>query len=164
MAQPGRNASPDEILRPDRTFFTTTKTHMGKRLLQSERNAGLLIDVLRSLVKENALELHDFVIMPDHVHLLLTVYGDRTIEKAMQLVKGRFSYRLSHEFDHKGEVWQRGFSEVQVIGKQSFEQHRAYIAMNPVNAGLVQEGEEYPFCFRTLAKRKVAGAKTQEVG
>jgi len=164
MARPGRNASPDEILRPDRTFFTTTKTYMGKRLLQSERNANLLIDVLRSLVKENAFELHDFVIMPDHVHLLLTVHDNTTVEKAMQLVKGRFSYRLSHEFAHKGEVWQRGFSEVQVLGKQSFEQHQAYIKNNPINAGLVREGEEFPFCFCTLAKRKLAGAKAQAVG
>jgi len=47
---------------------------MGKRLLQSERNAGLLIDVLRSFVAEREFTIHDFVIMPDHVHLLLTVY------------------------------------------------------------------------------------------
>ena len=44
---------------------------MGRRLLQSERNAELLIDVLRSLVAERRFELHDFVIMPDHVHLLV---------------------------------------------------------------------------------------------
>jgi putative transposase len=124
MSRPGRNATPDEILRRDRTFFTTTKTFMGKNLLQSERNARLLIDVLRSVVKEHAFELHDFVIMPDHLHLLLTVHEEMTIEKAMQLVKGRFSYRLSHEFEHLGEVWQRGFSEVQVLGKQNFEPHR----------------------------------------
>jgi putative transposase len=163
MARPGRNASPDEILRPDRIFFTTTKTFMGKRLLQSERNANLLIEVLRSLVKENSFELHDFVVMPDHVHLLLTVHGDTTVEKAMQLIKGRFSYRLSHEFGHKADVWQRGFSEVQVLGKQSFEQHRVCIAENPIEAGLERAGEEYPYCYRTLANRKAAGAEAQEL-
>ena len=54
----------------------------------------LLIDVLRSLVAERKFKLHDFVIMPDHVHLLIEVGDDMTIEKAMQLIKGRFSYRL----------------------------------------------------------------------
>ena len=67
---------------------------MGRRLLQSERNASLLIDVLRSLATERKFELHDFVVMPDHLHLLLTVRDEMTIEKAMQLVKGRFSHRL----------------------------------------------------------------------
>ena len=163
MARPGRNASPSEILRPNRTFFATTNAFTGKHLLQSERNANLLIEVLRSLVSEKAIEMHDFVIMPDHIHLLVTVPGDSTIEKTMQLVKGRFSHRLSHELGFKGEVWQRGFSEVQVLGKQSFEQHRTYIANNPVKAGLVAEGEEFPFCYVTLARRKSAGAKAQEL-
>jgi putative transposase len=154
MAHPARNALPAEILNPSRTFFATTGTHMGRRVLQSERNADLLIDVLRSLVAERRFELHDFVIMPDHLHLLLTIYDEMTIEKAMQLIKGRFSYRLSHEFGHKGEVWQRGFTEEQVMNKASFETHREYIAQNPVKARLVPSADEYPFCFRYLANRK----------
>jgi len=128
---------------------------MGRRLLQSERNAGLLIDVLRSLAAERKFKLHDFVIMPDHVHLLIEVVGEMTIEKAMQLIKGRFSHRLSHEFGYKGEVWQRGFTEAQVKNKQTFEAHRAYIAENPVKAGLAASIEEYPFCFCSLARKKL---------
>jgi putative transposase len=154
MAHPARNAAPANILNPSRIFFATTNTSMGKGLLQSERNAGLLIDVLRSLVAERKFELHDFVIMPDHLHLLLTVYDEMTIEKAMQLIKGRFSHRLSREFGYKGEVWHRGFTEEQVMNRESFEGHRAYIAQNPVKAGLAAAPEEYSFCFRYLAKRK----------
>jgi len=129
--------------------------------LQTERNATLLIDVLRSLVAERQIVIEDFVVMPDHFHLLLTLSDEITIEKAMQLIKGRFSYRLSHEFGHKGEVWQRGFSEVQVIGREAFETHREYITRNPVKAGLVRHGESFPFCFETLAKRKKAGAEAR---
>jgi putative transposase len=161
MAIPSRKASPDNILRPARTFFTTTKTFTGKRLLQTERNANLLIDVLRSLVTEKAFQLHDFVIMPDHVHLLLTVSGEITVEKAMQLVNGRFSFRLSKEFGFEGEVWQRGFSEVQVMGQKSFETHRDYIAQNPVAAGFVDSPAAFPFCYQYLASKKAAGAKAQ---
>ena len=161
MAQPSRNASSNAILSPARTFFATTKTSMGRRLLQSERNATLLIDVLRSLVAERKFNLHDFVIMPDHLHLLLTVEDEMTIEKAMQLIKGRFSHRLAKEFGHLGEVWQRGFSEVQVLGQESFSQHRAYIAANPVKAGLVERPDQFPCCFQLLANKKVAGAKAQ---
>jgi len=127
---------------------------MGRRLLQSERNAKLLVDVLRSLVAQRKFELHDFVVMPDHLHLLLTVYDEMTIEKAMQLIKGRFSHRLSHEFGYKGEVWQRGFTEEQVMNRESFRAHREYIAQNPVKVGLVASADEFPFCFRNLAKTK----------
>ena len=114
----------------------------------------MLVDVLRSLVAERKFKLLDFVVMPDHVHLLIEVAGDMTIEKAMQFVKGRFSHRLSHEFGFIGEVWQRGFTEEQVMNQQSLEAHRAYIGENPVRAGLARSAEEYPFSFRYLARKK----------
>jgi putative transposase len=147
MAHPGRNATAASILNPSRTFFVTTGTSMGRRVLQSERNAELLIDVLRSLVAEGRFELHDFVIMPDHLHMLLTVYSEMTIEKAMQLIKGRFSYRLSHEFGYQGETWQRGFTEVHIMNRESFEKHSEYIAQNPVKAGMVASADGFHFVF-----------------
>ena len=156
MAKLARNASPEQVLQSERTFFVTTKSSMGRRLLQSERNATLLIEVLRSCVAERKFELHNFVIMPDHLHLLLTVDGEMTIEKAMQLVKGRFSYRLKKEFGYPGEVWQRGFSEERSDSSESFSRHREYIAQNPVKAGLVDSPEQFPFCYTYLAKRNRA--------
>jgi len=47
MARPSRNSDPDQLLSSERTFFVTTKMSMGRALLQSERNAILLLDVLR---------------------------------------------------------------------------------------------------------------------
>ena len=161
MARPARHANPSQVLSPSRTFFVTTKTSMGRALLQSERNATLLIDVLRSYVAGRKFQLHDFVVMPDHVHLLITVGGAMTIERAMQFVKGGFSFRLRKESGYLGEVWQRGFSEVRVDDRESFLRYRDYIAENPVKAGLVDSPEEFPYCFTYLAKQKAAGAKAR---
>ena len=159
MAKPARNANPDKVVSSAHTFFVTTKTSQGRPLLQSERNATLMIDVLRGYVAARKFRVHDFVVMPNHVHLLMTVGAGITIEKAMQLIKGRFSYRLKKEFGYMGEVWQRGFSEERVEDRQSFWQHREYIAGNPVKAGLVDSSEKYPYCFTYLANGKAAGAK-----
>ena len=159
MARPARNASPENILSSARTFFETTRTSQGRSLLQSERNATLMIDVLRSYVAAGKFRLHDFVVMPDHAHVLLTVGADMTIEKAMQFIKGGLSYRLKKECGYLGEVWQRGFSEVRVENRLSFLKHREYIAANPVRAGLVASPEKYPYCFAYLASRKRQGLK-----
>jgi REP-associated tyrosine transposase len=158
MATPTRHSNSKEIVRTSRTFFVTTKTSMGRALLQSDRNAMLFIDVLRSYVAAKKFKVHDFVVMPDHVHLLITVSGEMSIEKAVQFIKGGFSYRLKKELGHCGEVWQRGFSEVN--DEDSFAKHREYIVQNPVKRGLVSEPEAYPYCFKYLATRK-AGAKAQ---
>jgi putative transposase len=117
----------------------------------------LLIDVLRSNVAAGKFQIHDFVIMPDHIHLLMTLPGDVSVEKAMQLIKGGFSYRLKREFGFHGQVWQRGFSEVRIVDGQSFLRHRAYIVQNPVKSGLVDRAEEWPYCYSYRQRKRRRG-------
>jgi putative transposase len=163
MARPVRHSLSEQIPSHKRTFFATTRTSLSRRVFQSELNALLLVDILRSCVAAKEFLLHDFVIMPDHVHLLLTVDGKTTIERAMQLIKGRFSYRIKKETGYLGEVWQGGYSEVRVEDQESYSKHVEYIAQNPVKAGLVDSPEQYPFCFSSLAKKKAQGLKPSSV-
>jgi putative transposase len=121
----------------------------------------LLIDVLRSNVAARKFQLYDFVIMPDHLHLLMELPNDISIERAMQLVKGGFSYHLRKEHGFHGEVWQRGFSEVRVNDRQAWLQYREYIEQNPVKAGLVEASEQYPYSYTYLAKKKAQGLKAE---
>ena len=162
MSKPTRNADSAHRLDNDRTFFATSKMYRGQRLLQSERNASLLIDVLRTCVSKRAFRVHDFVITPDHIHLLITVDGSTTIERAMQLIKGGFSYRLKKDHGYLGEVWQRGFSDARVEDRASYERYRQYIASNPVNAGLANSALEYPYTYFSLARQKAQGLKPIE--
>jgi putative transposase len=156
MARPTRHSTPDQITESNRTFFATTRTSMSRRLFQSERNANLLVDVLRSCVAAKDFKLHDFVIMPDHVHLLITVDEHLSIDKVMQLIKGRFSYRLKKEEKYLGEVWQKGFSEVRIYDQEAHDRFRNYIAQNPVKAGLVEQPLQYPYSLSYLTAKKAA--------
>jgi putative transposase len=61
MAKPAPNASSEAILSSERVFFATTKTSAGRRILQSERNAMLLLEVLRSNAAAGKFQLHDVV-------------------------------------------------------------------------------------------------------
>jgi putative transposase len=121
--------------------------------------ANLLIEVLRDQMRTKRFLVHHFVVMPDHVHILVTVPGEMSIEKAMQLIKGGFSFRAVKELNFRGEVWQRGFSDVQVSDEQSFQVHREYIDNNPVKAGIALSPEDYPYGSASLTARKRAGAK-----
>jgi putative transposase len=121
----------------------------------------LFIDVLRSTMRSGRITVHDFVIMPNHVHILMTVPGEMSLEKAMQLIKGGFSFRANKELGFCGEIWQRGFSDVRINDESSFQQHREYIENNPVKAGLASTPEEYRGGSAYLKKQKRAGAEAQ---
>jgi putative transposase len=124
-----------------RTFFVTTTTADRRRLFQVERNAELFLEILQQNRSKGRLHLHAFVIMPDHVHLLLTPAEDIPLEKAMQFIKGGFSFQLKSQL----EVWTRSFNEHRIRTPQDYQHHVAYIEQNPVRARLVEKAQDYRF-------------------
>ena len=156
MARPSRHASPAQILSSSRRFLVTSKTDAGRNLLQSERHAALFIEVLREYVRQKKFEVVDFVVMPNHVHVILSLGADMTVEKAAGMIKGRFSFRVKDEMGYLGEVWQPGYSEERMDSLEALRRCQQYIAENPVKAGLAKDPDEYPYCFRYLAKEKKA--------
>ena len=144
MAIPSRHADPGRVLSNARTFFVTSSIQGKRSLLQSDRSARLFIEVVYEYRGQSKCQLHEFVVMPDHFHLLLTV-GEISVERAVQLVKGGFAYRAGKTLGFKAPVWQKGFSEVRVIDGKAYENQRRYIHNNPVERHLAVRAEEYPY-------------------
>ena len=69
------------------TYFVTTNLFERKQLFQVEKIARLFLEVLFNYRKEKKYLLHEFVVMPDHFHLILTPTGI-TLERAMQFMNG----------------------------------------------------------------------------
>ena len=145
MSRPVRNADPLYVLAAERTFFVTSSTWGKRSLLQSERAAALLIDVLYHYRRQRRFSLHEFVIMPDHFHLLLTVDSETTVEKAVHFIKGGFAFRAGRELGLRAPVWQKGFSEMRVNDSGAFAKMRTYIHENPVKRLLAAATADYPY-------------------
>ena len=71
--------------------------------------------VLYDYRAQGKFRLHEFVVMPDHFHVLLTVEAELSIEKAVQFTKGGFAFRAGRELRFRAPVWQKGFSEVRIL-------------------------------------------------
>ena len=145
MSIPKRHSSPENIKSRQRTFFVTTSTDGKRGLLQTERMAMLLIDVMFHYRNQGEYKLHEFVVMRNHFHVLITVGQATTVERAVQLIKGGFSYRARRELGVTRAIWQRGFSEDRVRSLEEYHNFRNYIYNNPVRAGLARTPEEYPY-------------------
>src|SRR5664280_72004 len=103
-----------------RTFFTSSATWQRRLILQSDPLCDLLLDVLRENRVKQRLQVHEFVFMPDHVHLILTPAPLVTLEKAMQFIKGGFSYRAKKEMGLNFEIWQKGYNEHRIRNAEEF--------------------------------------------
>jgi putative transposase len=138
-------AEPEQIASHARTFFVTSSTCDKRNLLQSDRAAGLFVKVLYEYRAQGKFRLHEFVVMPDHFHVLLTVGSEISVEKAVQFIKGGFAFRVGKELGVKAPFWQKGFSEVRILDSPAYLQVREYIRNNPVKRRLTRTAEQYPF-------------------
>ena len=121
------------------TFFVTSATYNRRSLFQVPANADLFIATMQPYRHGGHYKQHAFVVMPDHVHMLLTPQGI-TLERAIGLIKGGFS----HEIGSKLPVCQRGFTDHRVRDREESETRRQYNHDNPVRARIVAKAELYP--------------------
>jgi len=124
-----------------RTYFVTAVTAQRRSLFQVTATAELLEQTILDYRSQGKFLLHAFVIMPDHFHALITPAPQVSLEKAMQFIKGGFSFRLKSKLD----VWMRSFNESQIMSEEKFINSIRYIQANPVRRGLVGSPNEYPF-------------------
>ena len=124
-------------------YFITASAFQKQSLFQSERMARLFLDVLFSYRRQRRYLLHEFVLMPDHFHVLIT--PTETLERALQLIKGGLSFRAKKELGFGGEIWEKSFHDRRVRDWEEYCAFRRYIHMNPVKRGLVAVPEQYPY-------------------
>ena len=107
------------------TYFVTASTFEKKCILQSEGMAALLINVLSHYQQQGKYHLREFAVMPNHFHLLITPIYPVTLEKAVQFIKGGFSYRVKKELSVAGEFWQTSFYDRRVRDAEEYGRYES---------------------------------------
>jgi putative transposase len=136
-------------IRPGMSYVTTA-TRDRRPIFEISRAADLFIDTLLHYRTLGHYKLHAYVVMPDHVHLILTPQSI-TLEQAVALIKNGFEYRL----DTKQPVWEDGFTGYSVANIRDLEVVRAYLHQLPVRAGMAAATELYP---HSSAHRQAPGS------
>jgi putative transposase len=95
---------------------------------------------------QGAYSVHSYVVMPDHLHVVLTPGMTTTIEKAVGLIKGGSSFDIGKSIPIKFPVWHAGFAEHLIRDREDYESHVRYIDSNPIKARLASEPGEYLHC------------------
>jgi len=117
---------------PACTYFVTTKTWQNRAVFRVSEVAEIVVTRLITCRDQGAYLLHEFVVMPDHFHLLSTPADTTTLEKAMQLFKGGSSHEIHQLRGHRRQIWQPGFHDWTIRDGAYDQARREYIWMNPV--------------------------------
>ena len=128
-----------------RTYFVSSTTHGRRSVFQSVPLANLFLNVLQSDRTKGRYKVHEFVLMPNHFHAIITPAHEVSLEKAMQFIKGGFSFRVKKETKSNLEIWQAGCNSHNIQSARDYDAHREYVHQNPVQARLAARPEEYAY-------------------
>ncbi len=106
------------------------------------------METLQHYRREGSYKLFAFVVMPDHIHLIIQT---ENLPKSMKDLKGGFTSRM------RGRFWQPGFTDHLILNREQFESRREYIHQNPVRAGLCEKAEDYPSLIRVSRMSRGGG-------
>ena len=138
-------AVPMRHIRAPGTYFVTSRTWESQALLFNEKNALAVIEALMDYRAAGKYLLHAFVIMPEHIHVLLTPALELSLERVVQLLKGGSSHRIGELTPRRFPVWQRGFSDHRIRDAEDYAARVRYIEINPLKRGLVRNAAEYRY-------------------
>ncbi|MGA9564533.1 MAG: transposase [Candidatus Korobacteraceae bacterium] len=126
------------------TYFITICAHMQRNLFERDEVAELMVATLVKYRDAGEFELHKYVVMPNHIHLLLSLNDQQQLGRVVQLIKGGFSHSLREHGVAFPVVWQQGYYDRRVRGADEFAEFSRYIRQNPVRKGLAEVPEDYP--------------------
>ena len=140
------------------SHFITTSCYQRLPFLGSARNRDLFLEALEQTRRCYRFVVVGYVIIPEHVHLLLTEPERANPSVVMQALKQSFAHRLlRHLREHadsrqdalwnrpldNGHIWQRRFYDFVVFSEQKRVEKLGYMHRNPVRRGLVVEPEQW---------------------
>jgi len=142
-------------------YFITSTIVNWIPVFNNKRNINSLIEALIFSQKNKDFKIYDYVIMPEHLHLICSC--DKLIN-TVQSIKSYTSKRIIETYERendlsildrfitnkklyksqsKYQIWQEGFMPKEIISDEMFEQKSDYIHFNPVKRGLVNDILDY---------------------
>ena len=118
---------------------------MHMNLFQKREVAELMVATILRYRDAGEFDVHEYVVMPDHIHLLLSVKDEQKLARAMQLIKGGFSHSLRNSGTSLRAVWQPRYYDRRVRDPEEYVHTTKYILENPVRKGLVGSASDYPY-------------------
>ena len=131
------------------TYLITAATHGRRAIFADLPAASMVARAISHTEGEGLWTMLAWVVMPDHVHVLVTLRHS-SLATAMQALKGRSSRSLGHVLRLRGPIWQPGFHDRALRRDESLEAAARYVCTNPLRAGIVRSLREYPYWDTSL--------------
>lgn len=103
------------------------------------------LEKLEQGCRKHACDLHAYVLMTNHVHLLITPRSGDGIGKLMQMLGRYYVQYFNYTYQRTGSLWEGRYRATVIDSEQYLLTCMRYIELNPVRAGMVEHPRDYPW-------------------
>ena len=100
---------------------------------------------LKDAASRYRVAVHAFVLMTNHVHLLVTPNDERGVSRMMQAQGRKYVQYFNYTHGRTGTLWEGRYKSTLVDSENYLLEVYRYIELNPVRAGMVRHAGEYPW-------------------
>jgi len=144
--------------RPPRTVLPSVPLHVIQRgnnripCFSAENDYRVYLDMLRECAQDAGCAVHAYVLMSNHVHLLLSPDAEDSASTLMQRLGQRYVQYFNRRHARTGTLWEGRFRSCLVLDERYLLVCHRYIELNPVRARMVDTPASYPWSsYRTNA-------------
>jgi putative transposase len=137
--------------RPTRVFLPNVPLHVVQRghnlnfLFFSGADYRRYLDWLREAVAKYGLAVHGYVLMTNHVHLLVTPEHPESLTETLRSLNRRYVQYINHREGWRGTLWEGRCRAAPIDSEAYFLTCLRYVELNPVRAGMVAAPAAYPW-------------------
>ncbi|HPN02245.1 MAG TPA: transposase [Methylotenera sp.] len=136
--------------------------HNGMAVFNAEADYCYYLNKLAEAAKKHQCDIHAYVLMPNHIHLLATPHKADGLAKMMQILGRDYGRYFNATYQHTGSPWEGRYRASLVDGYNYALFCYCYIEQNPIRAGLAQNASDYPWSsYRSNALGKYNALITQ---
>ncbi len=128
----------------NRIYHVSTATHGRQPHFRSFENGRKVVQAMHSEEQRSHAVTMAFVVMPDHLHWLVQLIGDRSLSESVCVVKSCSARNINAAAGRRGDIWQRGFFDRAIRKDDDLVAIARYIIANPLRAGIVDSVARYP--------------------
>jgi putative transposase len=122
--------------------FVTFSCYQRLSYLNNDHSRTVFLDLLERLRQRHRFYVFGYVLMPEHVHLLLSEPKEITFGKLLRVLKTESSKQLKGDRAH---FWLENYYDFNVFTQPKFIEKLQYMHRNPVARGLVDKPEDWPW-------------------
>ncbi|HEX6992980.1 MAG TPA: transposase [Gammaproteobacteria bacterium] len=134
---------PPRISIPDTTFHVVQRGNNQARTFFADQDYALYLALLEYACRRYQTQVHAYVLMTNHVHLLVTSSLPEGVSRTMQYVGSRYVAKVNLRLGRTGTLWEGRFRSSPVDTDRYLLACYRYIEQNPVRAGMVRRPDDY---------------------